>query len=65
MVSSGPVVRGATVSGQGIRSWVGPDKTIVIEHFDVRQTVPVGNEFAGNKVVQVQNIGRQSINVIG
>jgi hypothetical protein len=44
---------------------IGPNKILAIGHFDFRKIVAIGNEIAGNDVVEVENIAGQSINVIG
>jgi hypothetical protein len=44
---------------------ISPTEIFAIGHFDFRQIVAIGDEIAGNDVVEVENIAGQSINVIG
>src|SRR5690242_11953220 len=48
-----------------IRSRVFPDKRIPVRHFHIRKAVAVSDEIIWHEVIQVQDIGRDRIDLIG
>ena len=48
-----------------VRPRVGPDKPIVVGHFNFRQAVLVGHEIVADDAVQVQDISGHRIDLVG